>query len=318
MSASRTMSRAITIAAVVALSAVFAVPAGSQTTTDEPPHGVAVPGLTSDKVSGEAQGVRAVLRVNEALITSAAALSSSGAGSDGTAPGFVKDLVAAAVSQADAHAAISSSIFKSEAGFDPEVELPSQGGGPLKDEADKVTLESPFRLQPIILATDLSVSTQGAIGDTGYSHSESIAHETNAPGSFAEEIDVECGADLTGVRGWTEVKDGEHETSTFGSAKIPNRPDPNEELADFTVDEPAGGTLIGHFHYELVANEQDKDDHSITVTGLHEKLVISTTDSANPSAPPVELEFVETWYGRAHCDIDPVPVAPVVEPKFTG
>ncbi len=312
MSASRTMSRAVTIAAVVALGAVFAGPAGSQTTTDEPPHGVAVPGLTSDKVSGEASGVRAVLRLNEAFITASAALSSSGANT----PGFGKDLIAAAVSGADAHAAISGSIFESEAGFDPEVELPAAGGGPVKDEEDKVLLDGPFG--PITLATDLSVKTQGAIGDTGYADSESTVHEANGPGLSADEVDVECGADLTGVRGSTEVKEGEHETATFGAAKIPNRPDPNEELADFTIDEPDTPTSVIHFSYELIANEQDKDDHSITVTGLHEKLLITSTDPTNPSAPPVELEFVETWFGRAHCDIDPVAAALVVEPKFTG
>jgi hypothetical protein len=54
------------------------------------------------------------------------------------------------------------------------------------------------------------------------------------------------------------------------------------------------------------------------VTGLHETLHITSTDPTNPSAPPVEQEFVETWFGRAHCDIDPAAVALVVEPKFTG
>lgn len=316
MSSPRTLARAITIAAVVALSAVFAVPAGSQSaTTDEPPHGVAVPGLTADKVSGEAQGARATLRLDLAsIIASADAASAAGIGD--TTPGFAKNFFAGAASDAGAHAAVSSSILSSEVGFDPEVELPALGGGPLKDQEDSVKLEGPFG--PFSIAKDLVVKTQGAIGDTGYSHSESTVHETNGPGESADEVDVECSADLTGVRGSTEVKEGDHLTSTFGTAKIPNQPDPNEELADFTIDVPGLGTIITHFSYQLVANEQDKDDHSITITGLHENFRITTTDTANPSAPPVELERAETWFGRAHCDIDPVTTALVVEPKFTG
>ena len=312
MSASRTMSRAVTIAAVVALGAVFAGPAGSQTTTDEPPHGVAVPGLTSDKVSGEASGVRAVLRLNEAFITASAALSSSGAQHARVRQGpHRRGRVGRRRARRDLRVDL-----RVGGRLRPRGRAPAAGGGPVKDEEDKVLLDGPFG--PITLATDLSVKTQGAIGDTGYAHSESTLHEANGRGLSADEVDVECGADLTGVRGSTEVKEGEHETATFGAAKIPNRPDPNEELADFTIDEPDTPTSVIHFSYELIANEQDKDDHSITVTGLHEKLLITSTDPTNPSAPPVELEFVETWFGRAHCDIDPVAAALVVEPKFTG
>ena len=131
-------------------------PQGARPPADEPPHGVAVPGLTSDKVSGEASGVRAVLRLNEAFITASAALSS-----------FVRRQHARVRrgprSPRPCRApmrtpAISGSIFESEAGFDPEVELPAAGGGPVKDEEDKVLLDGPFG--PITLARS-SVKTQG-------------------------------------------------------------------------------------------------------------------------------------------------------------
>jgi len=317
MSTSRTVVRGLAVAAVVALTgALGAGPAVSQTpSADDEPHGVVVAGLTSNEVSGEAQGARVFDRLNlDAIITPAAAALAPKIG--GATPGFWKSFVADAGAHAAAGSATGTDV--GEVGFAPEVELPAQGGGPLKDDKDKLVLEQPGGLGPVTIAKDLTVETQGAIGDAGYAHSESTLHDVVGALMNADKLEVDCDADLTSVHGSTEVDDGTHADSNFNAARIPDHPDPNEEVADFTIDEPFSPTEVDHLHYQLVANEQDKDDHSITVTGLHEKLTVTATDPTNPSAPPVEIQFIETRYGQAHCDIHPVAAAVTVEPTFTG
>jgi hypothetical protein len=304
------MARAVTIAAVVALTGALAGPAGSQSTIDEP-HGVAVPGLEAAKVSGEAFGGRVTFFF--AGINVVSPVAAGGPASTGT-PGFLPESLAAL----GVHVAVANPDISAEAGPDPEVELPSTGGGPLKDEADTLKLRYSDG-HSLVIAKGLVVKTQGAIGEAGYAHTESDLSDVIGGLMFAEKIDTECDADLTGVRGSTEIDDGIHATvDLIGAAKIPQHPDPNEELADFEFDDVFSPTEVVHVSYSLVANEQDKDDHSITVTGVHERFSATLTDPTNPSVPPVVLERTETHFGQSHCDIDPVPVAPVVEPKFTG
>jgi hypothetical protein len=304
------LTRAFALAAVVAVSSAFAAPAGSQSTVDEP-QGVAVPGLEAAKVSGEAFGGRVTaLFSGVELLASAAA---SGPTSTGT-PGFMKDFLEAL----GVHVAVGTLEIRAEAGPDPEVELPATGGGPLQDEDESLTLRYSDG-HSLVIAKDLAVTTQGAIGATGYAHTESDLSDVIGAFMFAEKIDTECDADLTGVRGSTEFDDGLYASDDLsGIGKISQHPEPNEELADFEFDELISPTELVHVSYSLVVNEQDKDDHAITVTGVHERFSATLTDPTNPSAPPVEVESAETRYGRSHCDIEPVAAAPVVEPTFTG
>ena len=298
--------------------------ATSQEAADNAP-GPTAPGLTVSKVSGEAFGGEAELFFGIDLVApEAAAQLDKQALIDAMRThdlGAVEEVLkAAGVDIAAGTAALETQ--SGEVGPDPEVELPATGGGPIKDSEDELTIKLTGSLgsDTFTVAKDLSVVTEGWPGDTGWSRSEADAHEVDGFLFDADKVDSECRADLSGVRASTDIQEGEYFDENDVLHKAPQHPDPNEELNDFAIDDPvtingAPGTL--HFESSVVVNAEDKDEHSITVTGAIEKFRFVAFPNSDPSAPVFDEEF-EMRIAQSHCDIHPDPVVQVVEPKFTG
>jgi len=219
-------------------------------------------------------------------------------------------LAMAALAQVNAAAGIPTVTFHDEVGKEPEVELPDQGGGPLKDTAETTSIK--FFGQPVRLFSRSSVETEGAVGANG--SAESSAHASHlGDNSFIDEIDSECRADHSDVEGSTEI-----ESSQFSDV-FPKHPKPNTVIHEENTvhtDPTTGVTTRDHFRQ--VVNEQDEDEHSITVTAYHEHEDIEVFDPA-AGPDPVEFEHFDARIGESHCDVVPGTVTPVVvEPTFTG
>jgi len=329
---SRVSTRVLVVAAVVGLTASLAGAAfaerdaTSPETADNAP-GPTAPGLTVSKVSGEAFGGEAEESVTflEPVDEGSTATSiDQQALIDAIRKhdiGAVRDVLGAAgIDTVTAAGTPTQTVTLSgEAGPDPEVELPAAGGGPLKDSEDtlKIKLTGSGGSGTNVIAKDLSVVTEGWPGDTGWARSEATAHQVEGDEVFAEKVDSECRADLSGVRGSTDVEDGSYFDENGDLQRVPSHPDPNEELNDFEISESAG-TIAFHLVDSIVANAQDKDPNAITVTGLVEKARFDVVDnSTNPPTPFLSFEF-EMRIAQSHCDIHPDPVVQVAEPKFTG
>jgi hypothetical protein len=209
----------------------------------------------------------------------------------------------------------------------PEVEIPWQGGGPVKDEEEECTLDL-FGLIPIPLATDLAVESEGLIGPAGYAHTESESHDNLGLIYFADKIDSECLATLEDIDAKTDIEDGEYlfisdDFSTIEVRDLPEHPEENEELVNIDFSDPTLFGIAGlDVEFELTANEQEETDKAVDVTAIHSEFLISITVGG---APFITLT-VEGFRDKSHCDIHPIqtgavtPAAEVVvvEPKFTG
>jgi hypothetical protein len=217
---------------------------------------------------------------------------------------------AAALAQVSAAAGIPTVTFHDEVSEEPKVELPDQGGGPLKDTEETTSIK--FFGQPVRLFSRSSVETEGAVGADG--SAESSAHASHLGNtSFIDEIDSECRADRGDVDGSTEI-----ESSRFSDV-FPKHPKPNTVIQEEnTVDTDPTTGVTTRVHFRQVVNEQDEDEHSITVTAYHEHEDIEVFDPA-VGPDPVEFEHFDARIAQSHCDVVPGAVTPVVvEPTFTG
>jgi hypothetical protein len=340
---SRAVRRVLVVGAVAALGTMFIAPAALSASTDNgsgtlDESGVDVPGWEAAKVSGEATGCHSEIEadLNLSLLRSGSDSTSATATTQDAfnqvldklnipdnAPGYLPKLFSQAqdqVASAEAKAAESdpNEIFHEEAGPVPTVKLPWQGGGPVSEKEDDCTLDL-FGFIPITLATDLSVQTQGAIGAAGYSHTESQSSDNFGLLYEANQVDTECLATLADIEAKTDVSDGRFVDVNTGAIKdIPEHPKKNDELTGIEFDIPGSGGANLHFEYSLNANEQDDNEKSVTVTGLHSELVLEIT-VAGQTFFKLSVDGIRD---QSHCDIDPQAVtaaAPItVEPKFTG
>jgi hypothetical protein len=284
-------------------------------------QGVGVPGLTVSKVSGEAFGGQVTLTLRGLFGGDGAATALATPGGPGS--DFAQQILHDAAAAAGSGSGLTVTVHGS-AGPDPEVELPGNGGGPIVDDEGQLIFTYDVSSTPrsFPIAHDLKVETQGAVGDAGYSHTEAKAEDVIGFFPDMHQIDSECGADLTGVRGTTEVDDGTYadfdSTGHFIATKhMPDHPDANEELVDLDF-HVVDGSFDTHIEYSVVLNEQDTDAHAITVTGYHESLHERQVDTSLPGAPTVATFDFEARFAQSHCDVHADPVAPVVEPTFTG
>ena len=85
----------------------------------------------------------------------------------------------------------------------------------------------------------------------------------------------------------------------------------------FVIPPSFPGDVTVHIKQHLVVNEQDRDDNSITVTGVVEHTVLEVFEPSDLTTPFLSEDF-EMKIAQSHCDIHPDPVVQVVEPKFTG
>jgi hypothetical protein len=288
------------------------------------------------QVSGEATGCHTEIEANIALLQGGAvtaqdvaAQASSFLGQIPTGgTGYLNDLLAGLQGQINNQAAKvtaadsegEDALFHQEAGPVPTVKLPWQGGGPVTDEEGDCTLDL-FGLIHIPLAGDLKVGTEGAIGAQGFAHTEAQSSDNLGLIYTADEVDTECVADLSGLKAWTQINDGQYEDIDLDNAAsqlkdIPENPDPNEELIDveFKEVDPTDPTSFLTFELSLTANEQDKSDNAINVTGLHSKLAIGLTIAGQE----VFSLTVDGIKDQSHCDLHPESAPLTAEPKFTG
>ena len=322
------LSRVLVIGAVVALTgSLSALPvAGQDATSPEPADnapGPTAPGLTVSKVSGEAFGHEAEYSLLEQFVETGVVTSSDKQALVDALHGHDFGTVKSAYKAAGVDSAAATVFTESgEVGPDPEVELPATGGGPIKDSEDvlKVTLSGSDGSRSFPVATDLGVVTEGWPGDTGWARTEAKAEEVVGFNTRTDTIDSECRADLSGVTGSTDIQDGQYLDENFDIKDMPEHPDANDELVDldqefhFTIN---GQPATERLEYSVVVNKQDKDESSITVTGLVEHFKDVAFFDADPSNPVFDQRY-EASTAQSHCDIHPDPVVQVVEPKFTG
>ena len=181
-------------------------------------------------------------------------------------------------------------LIHAEAGPVPTVKLPWQGGGPVSESEGDCTLDL-FSVIHIPLATDLKVSTEGAIGAAGYSHTESESSDNIGLIYFGnDKIDTECLATLQDIEAKTDISDGQYVDITGNSLTtlsaslkdLPEHPDKNDELTDFQISIPAfvnGNPATVDIELSLTANEQDEEKNAVTVTGLHSEFKLTVTST---------------------------------------
>lgn len=347
---SRAVRRVFVVGAVAALGTMFIAPAALSASTNDSNStegaGVAVPGWAAAKVSGEATGCHSEIELNiPSLQTGDASVKASdvsaldaGATQIGNLAnalpdkaGYLKQLLQGAQGQINSAAVKAAedggedAIFHQEAGPVPTVKLPWQGGGPVTNSEGDCTLDL-FGFIEIPLAKDLKVSTVGAIGAAGYSHTEAESSDNFGLIYTADKVDTECLATLQDVEAKTDVSNGQYVDlvnngggNVSASLKdIPENPKKNDELTDFHFSTSLGGTPPAALNIDLslTANEQDDNTNAVTVTGLHSAFKLTITVSGTT----VLTLTVDGIRDQSHCDIDPVQTAaPItVEPKFTG
>lgn len=301
-------SRALVIAGVVAVTASLgAVPVAGQDTTDDA-HGAAVPGLEVGKVSGEAFGAEAefeALFIDSGPVDLSALLTAARIGDTITTQG----ILAAAVSNVAA-ANGSNLTFHDELEPEPEVELPREGGGPISDSEEG--LDVLVEGEPLNIADEAEVETEGRVGATGYAESSAAASGLG-DSDFIDEIETECHADLDELEGSTRI---DSDSDVF-----PEHPDENTVIEDVTqeITDPGNPNVFLRFRFLQIVNEQDEDEdeNTITVNGYREVFNIEIFDTTQ-GPDPIEFERFEATVGHVHCDIVPAPVVTVVQPTFTG
>lgn len=298
----RTRCQVVVVAAVAALVGAWGV-APVASADPEPAAGTEVV-----KVSGEAFGTDSEFSAQ--IIPSDGFAAALQANEPTAGASSYQAEAAAALAQVNAAAGVPTVTFHDEVSEEPRVELPDQGGGPLKDTEETTTIK--LFGEPVRLFSRSAVETEGAVGADG--SAESSAHASHlGDQSFIDEIDSECRADRRDVDGSTEL-----ESSLFPDV-FPKHPKPNTVVTDEnTVDTDPTTGVTTRFHLRQVLNEQDEDAHSITVTGYHEHVDIEVIDPA-VGPDPVEFEHFDARIAQSHCDIAPGAVTPVVvEPTFTG
>ena len=326
MGSSRGARRLLIVSAIAALTTSFAaLPVAGQEATDatDEPQGIEVPGLEVSAVSGNAFGGEVEFRIAgeavPAMSLDVKALTDAITSGDGAA-------MHALLESAGITGSVDAAAFfeeQDEVGPDPEVELPPEGGGPLKDSEGSLKLTIEGSTFPV--AEDLEVETEGATGSTGFARSEATAENVDALIAVADKIDTECSADLTGIRGSTRIEDGEFEdfddfdgTGPPTIRDIPEHPDANEVLTDEDLEFDNGSGEHVRFKVFIVVNEQDEDANALTVTGLRVRVDVEVRDTSDPTLPVVFSEDLEASFAQSHCDLHVDPVVQVVEPKFTG
>jgi hypothetical protein len=197
-----------------------------------------------------------------------------------------------------------------DAGPVPVVTLPADGGGPFTDSAMTVDVDG------LTVAGAGEVSTEGALGTSGFATSSASLAEINVLSLYgAETVETECNADLSGVSGSTTL------TNAGGiiSGAFPDEPAPNT-LSPFTLDttfpiDIDGTTLT--VQYQTVLNEQTTTADSITVNGMHTLLSIRVDpEGASAGDPELVVFELESTFGQSECGAvaADVVVPPTTEP----
>ena len=259
-------------------------------------------------VSGEAFGAHVEIDALLApgTLDSSALLAAARTGDVAT----VRALAAARLGEISAANGVVPTPFHSEAGPEPEVELPSSGGGPLSDSEDELDIQDTDETLNIYDRSE--VETEGRLGRDGFA---TTSAEVSGLGgdNFIEELEVECRADLEDVDGSTSIE------SPF--TEFPKHPDPDTVIEEFdeTETDPSNPNLFVRARFRQVVNVQDEDDDAITVDAYTEHLTIEFFDLSQ-SPDPIEFYDFDATVGHVHCDVEAaVPATPVVvEPTFTG
>ena len=193
----------------------------------------------------------------------------------------------------------------------PAVALPATGGGPFTDSVPNVDLVGDSFTDEISGAA--TVSTEGALGTTGFARSAATVADYNLPMEFeellfvADAVEVEWRSDLPGGPvGATRFVDAD----TF-DGPMEELPAPNTVLVDEVIEIPQQDQVVRLF-FRLVVNEQTVGVNDISVVGARSFFRAEVDPLIEP---PVLLEQVDATVGEVSCGVVP---GAVLEPTFTG